>query len=291
MLYSPCHQQPLRWFLFFRNKTKNQHFIHLIHVSFSFLKIFLLPQTQAKHSHQVPLWLSFIDETILPKDKNTVVSSSSWTFNSFWCKTDFSRIIHFLMLFEIDENSFIDKFTQYFSTLVRDRLNYPNAKTSFYSVRRRCAHILPLSVELVSCWNFFEHFSSRLSICHPPSFNIWLNRSEMLHLLFISNCSDRPYNSLLFINDNYWKFYSLLLIFFYFRESIVIMGDMGTGFGPGFSCNINEGRHLGKTVGIFMGHKFFHPSSKRNLIISGFERFIPSYFLPVVFLDIKILNS
>jgi len=50
-------------------------------------------------------------------------------------------------------------------------------------------------------------------------------------------------------------------------------GDLGTGFGPGFSCNINAGRHLGKTVGIFLGHKFFHPSSKRNIIISGFERF------------------
>lgn len=49
---------------------------------------------------------------------------------------------------------------------------------------------------------------------------------------------------------------------------------LDSGFGVGWSCNINEGRHLGKTLGTFMGHKFFHPSSKRNMIISGFERLI-----------------
>jgi len=47
--------------------------------------------------------------------------------------------------------------------------------------------------------------------------------------------------------------------------------QLDTGFGAGWSNNLNEGRHLGKTLGTFMGHKFFHPSSKRNLIISGFE--------------------
>jgi len=43
--------------------------------------------------------------------------------------------------------------------------------------------------------------------------------------------------------------------------------NLDSGFGVGWSCNINEGRHLGKTVGQFMAHKFFHPDSKRNLII------------------------
>lgn len=43
--------------------------------------------------------------------------------------------------------------------------------------------------------------------------------------------------------------------------------QLDTGFGVGWSNNLNEGRHLGKTLGTFMGHKFFHPSSKRNLII------------------------
>merc|ERR1711935_449553 len=40
-----------------------------------------------------------------------------------------------------------------------------------------------------------------------------------------------------------------------------------SGFGVGWSNNLNEGRHLGKTLGGFMRHKFFHPDSKRNLII------------------------
>ena len=49
---------------------------------------------------------------------------------------------------------------------------------------------------------------------------------------------------------------------------------LDSGFGTGWSCNINEGRHLGKTVGQFMCHKFFHPDSKKNLIILGFRRFL-----------------
>ena len=47
---------------------------------------------------------------------------------------------------------------------------------------------------------------------------------------------------------------------------------LDSGFGVGWSNCLNEGRHLGKTVGAFMGHKFFHPDSKRNLIISGFKK-------------------
>ena len=46
--------------------------------------------------------------------------------------------------------------------------------------------------------------------------------------------------------------------------------QLDTGFGVGWSNNLNEGRHLGKTFGKFMRNKFFQPDSKRNLIISGF---------------------
>ena len=34
--------------------------------------------------------------------------------------------------------------------------------------------------------------------------------------------------------------------------------QLDTGFGVGWSNNLNEGRHLGKTFGDFMRHKFFH---------------------------------
>ena len=33
--------------------------------------------------------------------------------------------------------------------------------------------------------------------------------------------------------------------------------QLDTGFGVGWSNNLNEGRHLGKTFGDFMRHKFF----------------------------------
>merc|ERR1711990_870788 len=58
-------------------------------------------------------------------------------------------------------------------------------------------------------------------------------------------------------------------------EKRVIMGSLGdgggrqldTGFGAGWSNNLNEGRHLGKTYAKFMRNKFYHPDSKRNIII------------------------
>jgi len=91
VMWNSCHQRKkpsqlaAPFYSFDKQKQKNL-FLFWIHVSFhSKRSFFSSPKNKHKQNTAIKFhYYAYEDESILTKDKNTVVFSSSWTFHSFF---------------------------------------------------------------------------------------------------------------------------------------------------------------------------------------------------------------